>query len=119
MKARILLIGQGLFLDGLTHLLGEQPEVELIGSAQSWEEARAVAAARQPDILIVDHARAELREADLAPLLENTARHLKVIYLTLSENKMIIHNRQQFGDVTVPDLLQALRIADLGGGADR
>jgi response regulator of citrate/malate metabolism len=117
MNTRILLIGQGLFLDGLTHILSEQPNTEIIGAVSSWKAAENLVAERQPDIIIVDHNEEELRETDLAPLLENQIASVKVIYLTLAANKMIIHNRQQFDDVTMPDLLKALGSSDEGGTA--
>ena len=113
MNTRILLIGQGLFLDGLTRILSEQPATEIIGAVNTWEAARGIVDENQPDIIIVDHDKEELREADLAPLLENQAADIKVIYLTLAANKMIIHNRQQLADVSVPDLIQALQISGL------
>ncbi len=72
-------------------------------------------AQKHPDILIVDHDSAQLRETDLTPLLENEEQNIKVIYLTLAQNKMIIHNRQQIANVTASDLLQALQTSVLEG----
>lgn len=108
MKARILLIGQGLFLDGLTRILSEQPGTEVIAAASTWAEAHSIVDQENPNIVIVDHDEPDLRETDLAPLLEGDTSSLKVIYLTLSANKMIVHNRQQWTDVSVPDLIHAL-----------
>lgn len=110
MTARVLLIGHGLFRDGLARLLAEQPLVSIVGEAGAWAEAQTLVAQKRPDVLIVDHAAAELGEADLAPLLETEAPAIKVIYLTLADSKMIVHNRQQVADVTVEDLLGALQI---------
>jgi DNA-binding NarL/FixJ family response regulator len=110
MTARVLLIGHGLFRDGLARLLAEQPLVSIVGEAGAWAEAQTLVAGKRPDVLIVDHAAADLVEADLAPLLEAEAPAIKVIYLTLADNKMIVHNRQQVADVTVEDLLSALQI---------
>ncbi len=110
-------MGQGLFLDGLTRILSEQPDTEIIAAVGTWDEARSIVDQESPNILIVDHDEPDLREADLAPLLVGETISLKVIYLTLSANKMIVHNRQQLTDVSVPVLIQAL---GLGGneGAD-
>ncbi len=111
MNARILLIGQGLFLDGLTRILTEQPDTEIIAAVHNWEEAGSIVEQENPNIVIVDHDEPKLRQTDLAPLLENESPELKVIYLTLSANKMIVHNRQQLTDVSVPDLIQALDLS--------
>ncbi len=86
----------------------------VVGTVRTWEEARQVMAQKHPDIIIVDHDSAHLREPDLAPLLENEEQAIKVIYLTLAQNKMVIHNRQQVTNVTATDLLQALQTPDLG-----
>jgi DNA-binding NarL/FixJ family response regulator len=118
MALRILLIGHGLFCEGLARLLAEQSAVHIVGAASSWDEARTVMARETPDVLIVDHAAPELRGADLAPLLEAESPASKVIYLTLAENKMIVHNRQQVADVTLPDLLRAIQ-GQASAGSER
>jgi ribosome assembly protein YihI (activator of Der GTPase) len=66
-----------------------------------------------PDVVIIDHAQIELNPEELTALLES-AEALKVISLTLTDNKMVIHNRQQFVDVTLPVLMQALKNHQLG-----
>ena len=111
---RILLIGQGIFLDGLTHILGEQTGVEIIGAVSDWAAARQTLRRRQPETIIVDHTNAELRAADLSPLLENDYPSIKVIYLTLADNKMVIHDRKQVSGATMRDLLQALQLPEFG-----
>jgi CheY-like chemotaxis protein len=109
MATRVLIIGRHqLFHDGITHLLGEQSDLIVVGSVRNWDKAREIMSRQQPDVLIIDHESAELREQDLTPLLENVDRDIKVIYLTLAQNKMIIHKRQQIANVTVGDLLQAV-----------
>lgn len=109
MKTRLLLIGQGIFLDGLTHILNEQSNLQIIGAVDDWSKAQQILAQQQPDIIIVDHADTELRAADLSPLLTNDYPTIKVIYLTLAENKMVIHNRKQVSGATITDLLQAMQ----------
>ena len=64
-----------------------------------------------PDVLIVDHAQVSMHISDLNELMESVDS-LKVIFLTLAENKMVIHNRQQLADVTLPVLMQALQATD-------
>jgi DNA-binding NarL/FixJ family response regulator len=110
MATRVLIIGRHqLFHDGLIHLLSEREDLEVVASVQSWDKARELMLQEQPDVLIVDHETTELHEKDLSPLLENVDRDIKVIYLTLAQNKMIIHKRQQVADVTADDLLDAVQ----------
>jgi DNA-binding NarL/FixJ family response regulator len=114
MKTQILLIGQGIFLDGLNHILAEKSSLEIIGAVDSWGQAHATINDQQPDIIIVDHANADLRVSDLSPLLENNYPKIKVIYLTLADNKMVIHDRRQISGATVKDLLKALQSPEPG-----
>lgn len=115
MAIRVLIIGRHrLFHEGIIHLLGEQSDLMVVGSVRSWEKAREIMVREQPDVLIIDHDAADLHENDLAPLLENVDRDIKVIYLTLAQNKMVIHKRQQIADVTAVDLLQAVQASAAG-----
>jgi DNA-binding NarL/FixJ family response regulator len=108
MTSRVLLIGRGLFLDGLAHLLAEQPAVEVAGAVSAWSQAHQMMKEMHPDVVIVDHAAPELREHDLAPLLETESPKFKVIYLTLADSKMIVHDRQQLSAATIHDLLEVI-----------
>jgi DNA-binding NarL/FixJ family response regulator len=109
---RILFVGQGLFCDGLTRLLSDSPSVEVLGTVQSCADAHQVVLRERPDILIVDHIQAALNPLDVSAILESVDS-LKVIFLTLAENKMVIHDRRQLGGVTLPDLVEALQLSSL------
>jgi len=108
MTTKILFIGHGLFCESLTRLLSESSSIEIIGAVRTCEEARQLFEARHPDVLIVDHAQAALKLDDLEDLLDYGPASLKVIYLTIRENKMVVHNRRQLTDVTLPVLMEAL-----------
>ncbi len=110
MTKHVLIIGRHhLFHDGLTHLLSDHEDLEVVASVRSWDKARETMSREQPDVLIVDHESSELLEHDLTPLLDNIDQDIKVIYLTLAQNKMIIHKRQQIANVTAEDLLEAVQ----------
>ncbi len=119
MGTRILLVGRyKLLQSGLAHIIAEAPGAEVIGAVNNWGEAQALMTHTRPNVIIVDHESTELDEADLTPLLEaelqTNAAHpqLKVIYLTLADNKMIIHDRLEVTNVTPVDLLLALQIPE-------
>ena len=110
MTTKILFIGHGLFCESLTRLLSENPSIEIIGAVSTCDEARTIIESMRPDALIVDHAQVALRIYDLEDILETSPSSIKVIYLTLEENKMVVHNRQKLSDVTLPVLMQALNL---------
>ena len=106
MSTRVLLVGQGLFRDGLAHMLAQEPTVTIVGSENTWPEAQALVARLKPDVLIVDHAATALREAEMTPLLGLNDQTLKVIHLTLAENKMVVYDRRHVANVSLTNLLQ-------------
>jgi DNA-binding NarL/FixJ family response regulator len=118
MTTRILLIGQGLFRDGLEHVLAQEPSVTIVGSVSTWTEAQDLMARVRADALIVDHASEKLRQADLLPLLGTEAQDIKVIHLTLAENRMVVHDQRQVTDVSLADLLGVLH-SSAGSARDR
>ncbi|HEY53441.1 MAG TPA: response regulator transcription factor [Caldilineae bacterium] len=109
MATTVLLIGHGVFHDGLERLLAEQPHMSIIGTAGNWDEAQQVIAREQPDVLIVEQESANLYEDNLGPLLDMKGDALTIIYLTLTESKMVIHDRQQVNGATVDNLLEILQ----------
>ena len=60
-------------------------------------------------MIIVDHDSPESKVADLTPLLWPDADDLRVIYVTLSGDKMTVHERHQVGGAGEADLLRALK----------
>jgi len=109
MATKVLLIGHGMFHDGLEHLLNEQSHMYVVGAANNWDKAQEMVVQLQPDVLIVEQEAAELYEDDLAPLLDMQGHTMKIIYLTLAESRMIIHDRQEVDGATVDHLLEALQ----------
>jgi len=109
MPTRVLLVGRGLFRDGLEHSLAQEPSVIIVGSADTWLEAQALVAELKPEVLIVDHAAKALQQSDMVPVLGSGAQALKVIHLTLAENKMVVYDQRQVADVSLTDLLSALK----------
>ena len=114
MPTRVLLVGRGLFRDVLEHALAQEPAVTIVGSADTWLEAQTLVAELKPDVLIVDHAAKALSQADMVPLLGSESQALKVIHLTLAENKMVVYDQRQVADVSLTDLLSALKSGSQG-----
>ena len=104
---KVVIVGQGLFLEGLTLLLSEEDDVEIIGMAGNCSDALEIAIRERPEVILLDHLQILENQIAFNTLLESVDS-LRVISLTLSENKMVVHNRQQFMDVTLPVLRHAL-----------
>lgn len=109
MGTRVLLVGQGLFRDGLAHLLGKEPSVFVVGSADSWNEAEDLIAATQPEVLIVDQAAIGSRPTNVYSLLGNPSRSLRIIHLTLDENRAVVDDLRPVPDMDATELLGMLR----------
>ncbi len=105
---RIFFIGMSLLQDVVVQLLAEQPEIEVIGTADTWGNAKEQIVRDAPDVIIMDHQNQELVEAELNPLLGSIQHPLKVIYLTPAENRIIVHDRIEIFDASVPDLVNVL-----------
>lgn len=105
--ARVLVISSHpLFRDGIIRLLGDDAEV--VAAAATWQEVQALGMARPPDVIVVDHQRADLQETDLTPLLWPDAEDLRVVYVTLAGDRMTIHQRRHVSGPDETDLLRAI-----------
>ena len=111
MATTVLLIGHGMFQDGLKRLLEEQAHMSILGTAANWQEALKMVAQSRPDVLIVAQEGPEMDEPELASLLGMSSPPMKVIYLTLAESRMVVHDRQEVAGATVDHLLQALQVS--------
>lgn len=104
---RVLIISSHpLFRDGIIRLLGDDAEV--IAAAATWQGIEALRLDRAPDVIVVDHERADLQETDLTPLLWPDAADLRVIYVTLAGDRMTVHQRRHVSGPNETDLLWAI-----------
>jgi len=113
MATRVLVVGQGLFGEGLHHLLAGAANLNLVGTAPTWEAAQALMQDQPADVVIVDQRSVHLDQTDLLPFLQRHGKTLKVICLTLAENTMTILAQKEVANATAEDLLQILQ--SLGG----
>ena len=108
MPEQVLIISSHpLFRDEIIRLLGSDAEV--IAAAATWQDVEALGLEQPPDVIVVDHQRADLQETDLTPLLWPDADDLRVIYVTLAGDRMTVHQRHQVSGASEADLLQAIK----------
>ncbi len=109
MSTQVLLIGSGLFQDGLDRVLkNHAPDIEIIGIAKSWDEAKILLASVTPDALIADYQYADTIVADMESLTSDNEKPLKVLFVIPDENRMIVYQRQQMTDLTIDRFIEAL-----------
>ncbi len=109
MSTRVLLVSRGMFHDGLVRALKDhRADVEIVGSAESWSEARPMIEELRPDALIADHQFAEAMMADLEEVAAEERIPERILFVILDENKIVIYQRQQLTDITIDALIEAL-----------
>jgi cytochrome c oxidase subunit 2 len=106
-QTALIVSAHPLFREGIARLLGDQATV--VGAVANWQEVQGLGLSQAPDVIIVDHDSSNLEEKDLTPLLWPDADDLRVIYVTLSGDKMTVHERHQVAGADEADLLRALK----------
>jgi len=76
-----------LFRRGLIALLGQHPQLKVVGEAGDAGEAQRRAAELQPDLVLLDNHLPGVRGVDALPGLKEAAPSAKVVMLTVSEDE--------------------------------
>ena len=100
-----------MFHDGLVRVLEDRSaDVEIIGSAESWTEAKAMMEQARPDALIADYHYAEEMMADLERIAANDNDPIpdRILFVILDENKVVLYKRRQISDITIDRLIEVL-----------
>lgn len=107
-RARVLIVSaHPLFREGIARLLRDQ--VEVVGSVADWREARSLIQQHRPQAIVVDQESAELQETALILLRWPEIDALRVVYVTLAGNEMIVHERWRVTGATEADLVRVLK----------
>lgn len=87
MTTRVLIVDDHpLVLDGLAAVLAGDPEIELVGTAGNGADAVRLAAARAPDVVLLDVRLTEVTGIDLIEPLLAAAPGARVIMLTVADD---------------------------------
>ena len=108
--------------EGLKSLVNAQPDMEVIGDAAdgrtAWEQAKAC----QPDIVVMDLSMPQLNGAQATERLKQACPQVKVLALTVHEDKGYVHQLLQAGAsgyvlklAATEELIHAIRIVAAGG----
>jgi DNA-binding NarL/FixJ family response regulator len=98
-----------MFHDGLVRVLeAHASDVEIVGSAASWEEARDMLEEAQPEAILADHRFADEMMSELEHLPPDAPAPGKILFIIPDENKVIVYQRRQIADITIDRLIEVL-----------
>jgi DNA-binding NarL/FixJ family response regulator len=121
-RVRVLLADdQALFREGLRTLLEAHPDLEVVGEASNGEEAVALCASLEPDVVLMDLRMPMLDGAGATRRLRDAGRRCRVIALTTFDDDDTVFEALRSGavgyllkDVGSERLVEAIRAAARG-----
>ena len=121
-KIRVLIADDHvLFRDGLRALLTSAEDTELVGEATSGDEAIAMAAALQPDLILMDIRMPGANGIDATRQIVRTSPHIGVLMITMFEDDASVFAAMRAGargyllkGANHAEMLRAIRA--VGGG---
>jgi len=82
--------------------------VEIVGIAETWDDAKRMLSALRPDALIADYQCADEIVPEMETCSGEDGKPIKALFVILDENKMIVYQRQQMTDITIDRLVESL-----------
>ena len=82
---------------GMAHLLGEQPDIQVIGEAKNGNKAVEMAIELNPDIVILDIAMPLLNGIEAAKRIRKELPNCKILILSMYSHEHYIHNLLEVG----------------------
>ena len=108
--------------EGLRQLVDAQPDMRVVGEAADGESACRVASALEPDILVIDMSMPVLGGADATARVRRTCPNVKVLALTVHEERVYLTQLLRAGAsgyvlkrAAPAELVRAMRTVAAGG----
>lgn len=119
---RVLLVDDHqLVRDGLHSRLGETPGIEVVGEAGTGQEALALAASLQPDLVLLDIGLPDMSGLDVAAKLGEVAPGTRALMLSMYDNREYVLSALRAGaagyvlkDATSKEIIAAIRAVAAG-----
>ncbi len=102
-----ILASRPLFAEGVQSILSGQPDMEVVGVADATPDAFAQVQTNTPDVVIIE-ARGEKQSRLVGQVLESIP-NVKVVGLSLEDNRIHTYYQQSKQGQRVEDLLEAIR----------
>jgi len=106
---------------GLSSMLGTQPELQVVGSASSGEEAINMVQRDAPDVVLLDLRMAGMNGVDTLLAIKRTDTGIRVIILTSYETDEDIYRAVQAGaegyllkDTSLREMVEAIKVIHAG-----
>ncbi len=97
-KLRVLIADDHtLFRDGVRALLGSTQDLELVGEAVTGEEAVALAASLQPDLVIMDLKMPVVNGIDATRRIVSVSPHIAILVVTMFDDDQSVFAAMQAG----------------------
>ena len=87
----------GVVAEGLRHLVGAQPDMNVIGLAENGRDAVRSATEAQPDIVLMDHAMPVLNGTEATRLIIERCKTTRVIMLSMYSDPVHVYRALQAG----------------------
>jgi DNA-binding NarL/FixJ family response regulator len=120
----VLVDDHQMLADSLSHALGRQPDIEVVGVAGSIKEGVRIVDARQPDVVLLDQQLPDGDGVSATRLIEQVSPQSKVIMLTGEGSEALVASAMGAGcrgfvvkSQPLPELLEAVRVVFAGGAS--
>src|SRR5580658_4047757 len=123
-RIRILLADDhAVVRQGFKMILGEQPDMEIVGEAGNGREALQLAESLKPDLVVMDVAMPELNGIEATRRMIDAAPHARVLALSMHKDSVYVREILRAGargyllkDSVAEDLVSAVRAVASGEG---
>ena len=83
--------------EGLSHLVGSQPDMRVVGLAENGRDAVRAAVEEQPDIVLMDHGMPLMNGTEAARLIRERCANTRVIMLSMYSDAVHVYRALQAG----------------------
>ena len=97
-----------LFAEAITHVLASEG-IAVVAVASSLSVAIPLLREHRPSTIIVDCEDPRRPKTEMLALLEDVNVEASVVFLSLDDNRMVVHQWRQLGDASSADLVSVLR----------
>jgi DNA-binding NarL/FixJ family response regulator len=104
----LIISSHPLFAEAITHVLASEG-IAVAGVASDLQAASPLLHKLHPSTVIVDCEKPSQPQAEMLALLDDAHMEARLVFLSLADNRMIVHQWRRLGDATSADLVSFLR----------